>query len=340
MLLLTFNPTIVREYGFYILFSAISTWIILFYLIPILNLTLLDHPNERSSHRIARPRGGGISFVLVTIISSVITMKIFNYNSISYLPLISLPLAFVGLIDDRINLSSSVRYTTQFFTAAGILLASPLIYRLSENIGNYLIIIIVIVFTLIAITALINFTNFMDGMDGLVAGCMIIILSCSAIHLSINLWIWVCVGSLIGFIPWNWSQSRVFMGDIGSTFLGAIYAGLVLQTSSWQDALGLLLVGTPLLGDACICVIRRFIAGQSVGEAHSLHLYQRLHKAGLSQARVSSIYISASVLLTLTFLLGGIINVICMAIVIIIFGFWLDQQVAVKFKTASLGQIT
>ena len=76
--------------------------------------------------------------------------------------------------------------------------------------------------------------------------------------------LWALVGSLLGFLLWNCSPAKVFMGDVGSTFLDAVFAGLVLQASSWPEAFGYLLVATPLLGDACICVPRRLLAGQRV----------------------------------------------------------------------------
>ena len=69
-------------------------------------------------------------------------------------------------------------------------------------------------------------------------------------------------------------------GDVGSTFLGAVFAALLLQSSSWLEALGYLLVATPLLGDACLCVVRRLLTGQNVFEPHRLHLHQRLHQSG------------------------------------------------------------
>jgi len=143
------------------------------------------------------------------------------------------------------------------------------------------------------------------------------------------------VGSLLGFLFWNWSPAKVFMGDVGSTFLGAIFALLVLQASSWPEALAMLLVATPLLGDACLCVPRRMMAGQQVFQAHRLHLFQRLHQAGWPHARVSTFYISATVLLATAFLWGGLSWVIALAVVELLIGVWLDQKVAVPFAVAS-----
>ena len=147
--------------------------------------------------------------------------------------------------------------------------------------------------------------------------------------------LWAFVGSLLGFLIWNWSPAKVFMGDVGSTFLGAVYSGLVLQASSWTDAFGYLLVATPLLSDAFICVLRRLSAGQPVFQAHRLHLYQRLHQAGWSHSYVSLTYISATIVLSVALLIGGWSWVFCCALVELLTGLWLDQKIAVPFEVAS-----
>jgi UDP-N-acetylmuramyl pentapeptide phosphotransferase/UDP-N-acetylglucosamine-1-phosphate transferase len=175
----------------------------------------------------------------------------------------------------------------------------------------------------------------MDGMDGLVAGCMSVSISFVAFELSAPWPVWALVGALIGFLFLNWSPAKVFMGDVGSTFLGAFFIFLVLQSSTWPQAFCLLLVSTPLLGDACLCVIRRLFAGQRVFQAHRLHLFQRLHQCGWPHARVSSLYISATVVLSIASLLGGLPWVIALAALELLIGIWLDQQVAVPFVVAS-----
>jgi UDP-N-acetylmuramyl pentapeptide phosphotransferase/UDP-N-acetylglucosamine-1-phosphate transferase len=238
------------------------------------------------------------------------------------LPFIALPLALVGLLDDRHNLPARWRYGVQLLTAALLLaplglpwLAWPLL--------------------LLAITAVINFTNFMDGLDGLVAGCMAVALSAAALQLAAPWPLWALVGALLGFLIWNWSPARVFMGDVGSTFLGAVFAGVVLQAPGWPEALGLLLVATPLLADACLCVPRRLLAGQPIWQAHRLHLFQRLHQAGWSHARVAGLYIAATTVLAIALLLGGWRFVLPLALAELLLGFWLDQRVALPFALAS-----
>jgi UDP-N-acetylmuramyl pentapeptide phosphotransferase/UDP-N-acetylglucosamine-1-phosphate transferase len=243
----------------------------------------------------------------------------------SWLPLLCLPLALVGFLDDRHNLPAALRYGVQVVTAVVLLLISPW-HLPSIGLLPWLLL-------LIAGTAVINFTNFMDGLDGLVAGCMVVLFAVAALNGMPALW--PLVGALLGFLIWNWSPAKVFMGDVGSTFLGAVFAGLVLQAPSWPEALGLLLVATPLLGDACLCVPRRLLAGQQVFQAHRLHLFQRLHQAGWPHARVSSLYIGATAVLALALLWGGLLWLITLAAFELLLGIWLDQRVAVPFAIAS-----
>jgi len=125
------------------------------------------------------------------------------------------------------------------------------------------------------------------------------------------------------------------MGDVGSTFLGAVFAGVVLQAPSWLEAVGILLMATPLLGDACLCVTRRLVTGQSIFQAHRLHLYQRLYQAGWSHESVALLYIISSFILALAFVIGGLTWVIILSISVMLLGVWLDKNVAVAFGEAS-----
>jgi Fuc2NAc and GlcNAc transferase len=317
--------------------AGACTWLLLDALIPKLRRRLLDQPNARSSHRLPTPRGGGVAFVLVASVASVLAGLLSSSSSSSSAsaplpllaaPLLALPLALVGFLDDRHSLPASWRYGVQLATAFLVVLASPLVV-LSLGLLPLLVLLV------IAVTAVINFTNFMDGLDGLVAGCMAVAMSAAAIQLAAPWPIWALVGALLGFLVWNWSPAKVFMGDVGSTFLGALFAVLVLQASTWSEALALVLVATPLLGDACLCVPRRLLAGQEVFKAHRLHLFQRLHQAGWPHARVSSLYVAATAVLALALFCGGLPWVITLAALELLIGIWLDRRVALPFATAS-----
>ena len=89
-----------------------------------------------------------------------------------------------------------------------------------------------------------------------------------------------------------------------------------------------------MLGDACFCIPRRWLAGQRVFQAHRLHLFQRLHQAGWSHARVTLTYIAATALLV-AMLAGGWPWVCSLACAELLLGVWLDQRVAVSFAVTS-----
>jgi UDP-N-acetylmuramyl pentapeptide phosphotransferase/UDP-N-acetylglucosamine-1-phosphate transferase len=146
--------------------------------------------------------------------------------------------------------------------------------------------------------------------------------------------LWAVVGALLGFMPWNWSPARVFMGDVGSTYLGALLAGVTLQQATPAQALGLLLVAFPLLGDACLCVLRRLAAGQRVFQAHRLHLYQRLHQAGWSHSRVAVLYIGATAAGGVALLIGGLAALLPLLAGQLLLAARLERGVAVPFSTA------
>jgi len=183
--------------------AALSCWLLLLVLLPLLRRGLLDQPNARSAHRLPTPRGGGVGFVLVSCLWGF-----------PLVPLLCAPLALVGLLDDRLNLPAALRYGAQLATAIALVLA----------VGPSPIAPLLLAVALVAITAVINFFNFMDGLDGLVAGCSAVVFAVAAISSGAS-WLWPLVGALLGFLIWNWSPARLFMGDVGSTFLGRCSPG-------------------------------------------------------------------------------------------------------------------
>ena len=296
-----------------LLVSGLLSWGLLWWLVPVLRQRLPDLPNARSSHRSPTPRGGGLSFVVVATMLS----PLFIHGSSGWIPVICAPLALVGVLDDRYNLPALWRYLAQLGTALALIAIASLPLPLWS-----------LPLVVLAITAIINFFNFMDGLDGLVASSAAVLMLVSGQ--------WILAGAVMGFLLWNWSPARVFMGDVGSTYLGAVFAGLVLQRAEPLQALGLLLVATPLLADAFVCVLRRWQSGQKVFQAHRLHLYQRLHQAGWPHACVSFMYLS----LTTLFGFGFVYEVQPQHMVVLIFmvlllAFWLDQKQASPFQAGT-----
>ncbi len=279
---------------------------------------LLDIPNDRSSHSQPTPRGGGLGFIIAfacfTILTPIVSSyfpKILPANLLQItspqfvlsllLPIWSIltPLAIIGFLDDRHNLPSSIRYLVQL-TAAGIALFCfgpfPQPWLTSFGLPGQLI---ASSLTLIAITALINFYNFMDGLDGLVAGVTLVQLGFLALYLNQPLW-WLLVAALLGFLWWNWSPAKIFMGDVGSTVLGAAVAISLLNAHNPIAAWTALTISLPLSADAIYTLVRRLIRRENIFKAHRSHLYQRLQQSGWTHAQVASTYIACTLLIALS----------------------------------------
>lgn len=302
------------------IFSIILSYFFLKISLPILRRKIIDKPNKRSSHSLPTPSGGGLSFVLVGTTFSIIMGN--------YIPLISLPLAIVGLIDDSSKIKRSFRYIAQLLTIIFMLIIFPEIFILF-SLSSKILLIPSLLFVILFGTAVINFFNFMDGMDGLLAGNMIVIFTMGAFLVSRTYF--PIVGALIGFIILNWHPAKVFMGDTGSTFLGAIFFGLILSTGDIEFFIKFILISSPILLDAFVCVIRRFLKKQNIFEPHKLHLYQRLNQNGWSHSSVSLLYISGTLLIASTILLGNIQITFFSLLFVFGLGFWLDKKKAIPF---------
>ena len=298
----------------------------------ILNLSdkFIDLPNFRSMHLIPTPRGGGIIFAFITIISSLFYLIINGYSNIYIIPVLCIPLALIGILDDLFKLSSFLRYFFHIFTSSSILLASNLFTIIySEEIFLRLVIFIFITFLF---TAIINFINFMDGIDGLVGGALFVSILTCCIFLKIGQPYLFLISSLAAFIVWNWRPAKIFMGDTGSTFLAAINIGLISLANNLSDAIGLTLILTPCLIDPFVCVIRRYFHNQNIFEPHCLHLYQRLKQNGVKESFISLIYIFLTLLLSVIFLNFGLLATLIISVIIIMLGFYLDQNIALSFN--------
>ena len=304
-----------------ILISAAITFCILRLILPFLGKYFISKPNARSSHELNIPTAGGIGFVLVGSIGMILL------NNFSVL--FCLPLALVGLWDDKVSLSPVFRYFVQLITCIVLFFNSSLGISFFHDL-NLLIFIPLFVIYLIASTGIINFINFMDGLDGLVASCTGVFISLFAFLVDPTYF--VLLGSLLGFLILNWHPAKLFMGDIGSTYLGSILVLCLLNAGNIMFSFALLLILMPLLLDAALSVIRRFIDGQIIFEPHSLHLFQRLHKAGWSHSKVSLLYLTSTLLITIIYYLFGIISAGIITGLIFFTGIWIDKKYASPFN--------
>ena len=210
-----------------------------------------------------------------------------------------------------------------------IVIKSSLIYDFLNLFYNFEYFFIFIILLIIG-TAIINFVNFMDGLDGLIVSNFIVILVFSSI-LS-EKYIFLMIGTLFGFLFFNWHPAKVFMGDVGSTFLGAIFFGILANSNSANDSFLLFLITFPILGDAFICVLRRFFMGHNIFLPHKLHLYQRLNQAGLSHSTISILYATLTLFISLIALTKP--SYIFLPIILsILIGFYCDKYIAIPFES-------
>lgn len=293
---------------------------------------LIDLPNERSSHTRPTPRGGGLGFIL----SFYIILGLSNFLNPSPQPISNLiwlsllPLVVIGFIDDWKNLPASIRYLVQI-SVSTIAVTQLGAFPLFPDQASHLILNLgAIALTTIGMTALINFYNFMDGLDGLIAGTAIVQLSFCALW-SNDPTLLILIAAIGGFLIWNWHPAKIFMGDSGSTFIGATIAIAILSKSTTPtDAWAALSITLPITIDTIYTLIRRLLRRENIFQAHRSHLFQRLHQAGWSHAQVSGLYITASLLLGLSLLkfspVAIVINVIGASLTLVGTEFYLQLR--------------
>lgn len=262
-------------------------------LIPVLTKkSLIDHPNERSSHVAPTPRGGGWAIVL-----PVLAVLIYKLITNAWPDVIwsvvagAIALSVISWLDDVRSLGVKIRLIIQLAAVTVVILATPLAW-----VGTMpmLLTIVVSMTIILGWVWFINLYNFMDGIDGITG--MQTIFVCAGI--SIIYWIsgahtpgsielpLLIASATAGFLWWNWSPAKIFMGDIGSVFLGFIVGWLLIELAMVGHWAAAIILPMYYLADATITLCRRALRGDRFWEAHREHFYQRAHQAGLGHNNV------------------------------------------------------
>jgi Fuc2NAc and GlcNAc transferase len=287
---------------------------------------LLDVPNARSSHHVSTPRGGGAAIVLATSLA----LAWLSWSGGLGMPVgvlvASVLVATVGFVDDHRPLPATVRLVGHF-TAAALAVASlggapPL--TLSGHVvtlgpaGD--------VVAALFVVWLLNLTNVKDGIDGITGSQ---VLTVCAVGAALYFLVapgsgrWrepaVLAGAAAGFLVWNWPPARIFMGDVGSGYIGFLVAVLSLRAASVAPALGwswLILSGVFIV-DATTTLLRRAARGERLFEAHRSHAYQHLalawgsHRAvTLVVVGINTIWLAPLALLVATQWLDGFVGLV------------------------------
>lgn len=249
-----------------------------------LKKNLIDIPNDRSSHTVPTPRGGGLSIVIIFLISISFIAPL-TENVFFALIGAGVLIAGIGFWDDNDHIPAKWRLLVHFAASFWVLywlggITELHVFNYSINPG--FIGVLLVAFLLVW---LLNLFNFMDGIDG-IAATEAIFVSCAGAYFS---WVYglenlvqislILAASVTGFLFLNWPPAKIFMGDVGSSFLGLMlgviaYLNILEGVSVW---IWLILLGVFLV-DSGVTLVRRVLHGERWYEAHCSHAYQHVAK--------------------------------------------------------------
>ncbi|MET0395658.1 MAG: glycosyltransferase family 4 protein [Longimicrobiaceae bacterium] len=260
--------------------------------------SVLDVPNQRSSHTVPTPRGGGLAIVAVVLAGTVLACAAGALSAAQALALGGggAMVAAVGWLDDHRHVPVAWRFAVHIAAAVwavawlgGMPQLELGALRLGLGAGG----------ALLAVGALVwltNLYNFMDGIDGIAGGEALAVggvggaLLWMAGERGLAAVALAAAAAAAGFLVWNWQPARIFMGDVGSGFLGFLFGALAVasERAGGPPALVWILLLGVFVVDATLTLFRRAARGERLHEAHRRHAYQRAVQSGLSHARVAA----------------------------------------------------
>ncbi len=276
--------------------STALTWFML-------RLGVMAMPNRRSSHDWPVPNSGGVAIVLTFFAGFAVLLYFGDEALIGSSHMLGfaaagLGVAAISLADDlghfrsfRVKLAAQVS-AALVLVAFGIVFQSmslPLVGPVELGWWGYPM-------TVLWVVAMTNIFNFMDGLDGLAGGCGVIvalffgvITALEGSHF-VSILCYVLLASALGFLIFNFPPARIFMGDVGSQFLGFVFAAIAVIAAEYDTSRTSLLI-MPLLFfhfifDTTFTFFRRLLAGQKIAQAHRGHLYQLMNRLGVSHLGV------------------------------------------------------
>jgi UDP-N-acetylmuramyl pentapeptide phosphotransferase/UDP-N-acetylglucosamine-1-phosphate transferase len=273
---------------------GMSWFLVKFTLEQLRKNAILDHPNDRSSHAIPTPRGGGWGIVLTLLAIWSVILSLFGTPG--HWPLMMLGavlLVVVSWLDDLRDVAPRWRLLAQITAVFLGLYALPDGFSLTNGF---------LPFWLergamaVAWLWFINLYNFMDGIDG-ITGTETASIGVGLILISLTSAIWLnfpalpalsisLIGAAIGFLRWNWHPAKVFMGDVGSVTLGYLIAWLLFQTAGAGGFWAALILPLYYCLDASITLTKRLLCRQPIWQAHRQHAYQKAVDGGMCHDRV------------------------------------------------------
>ena len=269
----------------------------------------IDVPNARSSHSRPTPRGGGLVILAGFFAGLAVWLAMGGSLSPRALGWLvgAVLVAGVSFVDDLHSLPAGLRLSVHVLGAVVLTLLGAEIRGLIAILFLPLAFVYVIVLT--------NVYNFMDGIDGLAASQAVVAGVATAVAgILIGNPVVAVGGSILmagttGFLIYNLPPARLFMGDVGSTFLGFSFGGLALLANIGVGGGKLpnefaVLLFAPFLFDSLVTLARRVVRGERWYAAHRSHYYQRLVRAGLTHGQVTALYTGLAVVAAVAALAG------------------------------------
>ena len=287
-------------YFFLFILSFILTYIIKDIAIK---KSLVSEVNERSSHSIPTPHGGGIAITITWFIGISYLYYVDDINvSLYYALMVGVIITVVSYFDDLFELSAKLRLFVQASVAilglyflGGVEKIDIMIFSIENQILTN-------TFAFFMIIWFINLYNFLDGIDGY-SGSQAVFLGLAGYVLFGDSYFLVLVSASLGFLVWNWHKAKIFMGDVGSTLLGyniAIFS-IYYQNGNLENEGTSILVWISLFGlfvfDATYTLVLRKLNGERISTAHKKHAYQRLTQSGWAHDKVVKYSIFVNILI-------------------------------------------
>ena len=262
---------------------------------------VVDRPNSsHKSHKKPVPYLGGVAIVVgvVTVSYSASLFSNFTANTFWLATSVlgpALVLGLIGLWDDIKNLKPLPRFIAQ--SIAGIFTAAVLV--VTDTVGNPTgSFLFDSIFTIIWVIGICNAINFFDNLDGGAAGTVAIssiaiaFLALNSGQFLITALATVNAGATLGFLVWNKSPAKIYMGDAGALFLGVLLATLTIRLQPDSESeLGsfltpILLIAVPIL-DTSVAVLSRIKRHVSPFQGGQDHLSHRLIRSGFTRKQAA-----------------------------------------------------
>ena len=294
----------------------------------------IDRPDSRKLHLSPIPRMGGLCVILSVMVVLTIWNKFLPHADLPFMALrlyyavviSAIAIFILGFFDDSSFARVRVRHKliTEFTLAAIIVL----LFKVPQSHAMILSVPIpawiVVPLAILWLVGLMNAFNIIDGVDGLAGGLALIsfvalcIFAAQLRETAVMGLCFVLAGGTLGFLAFNVSPARIFLGDTGSLFLGSMLGTLTLYCAtisprSFSRPVLFLLVAVPVI-DTFVAIVRRFLKARDrdaglLGSLNSIiiadnnHIHHRLIMRGLSHSQTALLLCSFSVLLCL----GGLI---------------------------------